>query len=56
MSERAVLLMENLEEPENADLSLADVCRQMLEVAGLTAEERSLMCDCCSNAHYCPGL
>ena len=25
MSERAVLLMENLEEPENADLSLTDV-------------------------------
>ena len=33
MSERAVLLMENLDEPENADLSLTDVCRQMLEEA-----------------------
>ena len=36
MSERAALLMENLEKPENADLSLTDVCRQMLEEAGLT--------------------
>ena len=39
MSERAVLLMENLEEPENAHLSLNDVWRQMLEEAGLTADE-----------------
>ena len=53
MSERAVLLMENLEEPENADLSLTDVCRQMLEEAGLTADEGRLVCDCCSDAHYC---
>ena len=56
MSERAVLLMENLEEPENADLSLTDVCRQMLEEARLTADEGSLVCDCCSDAHYCPEL
>ena len=55
MSERAVLLMENLEEPENADPSLIDVCRQMLEDAGLTADEGSLVCDSCSDAHYCPG-
>ena len=55
MSERAVLLMENLEEPENADLSLADVCRQMLEEAGLTADEGTLVCDCCCDAHYCPS-
>ena len=54
MSERAVLLMENLEEPENADLSLTDVCRQMFEKAGLTADEGSLVCDCCCDAHYCP--
>ena len=55
MSERAALLMENLEEPENADLSLTDVCRQMLEEAALIADEGSLVCDCCSDAHYCPG-
>ena len=54
LSERAVLLMENLEEPENADLSLTDVCRQMLAEAGLTADEGSLVCDCVSDAHYCP--
>ena len=51
MSERAVLLIENLEELENADLSLTNVCRQMLEEAGLTADEGSLVCDCCSDAH-----
>ena len=55
MSERAVLVMENLEEPENADLSLTGVCRQMLEAAGLTADEGSLVCDCCSDAHRCRG-
>ena len=55
MSERALLLMENLEEPQNANRSLTDVCRQMLEEAGLTADEGSLVCDCCSDAHYCPG-
>ena len=55
MSERAVLLMENLEEHENADLSLTDVCRQMLQEAGLTADEGSLVCECCSDAPYCPG-
>ena len=54
MSKRAVLVMMTLEEPENADLSLIDVCRQMLEEAGLTAAEGSLVCDCCSDAHYCP--
>ena len=43
MSERAVLLMENLEEHENVDLSLTDVCRQMLEEAELTAREGSLL-------------
>ena len=54
MSERAVLLIENLEEPENANLSLTDVCRQMLEDAGLTADEGgSPVCDCCSDAHSC---
>ena len=51
MSDRAVLLMEKLEKPENADLSLSDVCRQMLEEAGLTADEGSLVCECCSDAH-----
>ena len=56
MSERAVLVMENLEEPENADLSLTDVCRPMLEEAGMTADEGSLLCDCCSDAHCCPEL
>ena len=55
MSERAVLLMENVEEPENVDLGLTDVCRQMLEEAGLAADEGSLVCDCCSGAHYCRG-
>ena len=55
MSERAVLLVDNLEEPENADLSLTDVCRQMLEEAGLIADEGSVVCDCCSDAHYYPG-
>ena len=55
MSERAVLVMENLEEPENADLSLTDVCRQMLEEARVTTDEGSPVCDCCSDAHYCPG-
>ena len=54
MSERAVLLMENLEDPENHDLSLTDVCRQMLEEAGLTADEGSLVRDCCSDVHSCP--
>ena len=54
MSERAELLMENLEEPENAYLSLTDVCRQMLEEAGLTADEGGLVCDCYSDVHYCP--
>ena len=54
MSERAVLLMENLEEPENADLSLTDVRRQILEEAGLSADEESVVCDCCFDAHYCP--
>ena len=54
MSERAVLPMENLEEPENAHLSLTDMCRQMLEEAGLTADEGSLVCHCCRDAHYCP--
>ena len=54
MSERAVLLMENLEEPENADLGLTNVCRQILEEAGLTADEGSLVCDCRSHAHCCP--
>ena len=51
MSERAVLLMENLEEPENADLSLTSVCRQMLEEAGLSADEGSAVCDGCCDAH-----
>ena len=55
MSERAVLLMENLEEPENADLSLTDVCRQMLEEARLTGDEGSVVCECCSHAHCSPG-
>ena len=55
MSERAVLLMENLEAPENADLSPTDVCRQMLEEVGLTAAEGSRVSDRCSDAHYCPG-
>ena len=55
ISERVVLLMEKLEEPENADLSLTDMCRQMLEKAGLTADEGSLVCDYCFDAHYCPG-
>ena len=55
MSVRVVLLMETLEEHEYADLSLTDVCRQMLEEAGLIADEGSLVCDCCSDAHYCPG-
>ena len=55
MSERAVLLMENLEELENADLSLTDVCRHMLEEAGLKGDEGSLVCDCCSDAHYYLG-
>ena len=54
MSERPMLLMENLEEPENADLGLTDVCHQMLEEARLTADEGSLVCECCSDAHYCP--
>ena len=54
MSERAVLLMENLEEPENADVSLLDVCRQMLEEAGRIADEGSMVCDCCSDAQDCP--
>ena len=54
MRERAVVLLENLQEPENADLCLMDVCRQMLEEAGLTADEESLVCDCSSDAHYCP--
>ena len=55
MSEGAVLLIENLEEAENADLTLTDVCREMLEEAGLTADEGSVVCDCCSDANYCPG-
>ena len=50
MSERAVLLMENLEEPKNADLSLTDVCSHMLEEAGLTANEGNLLRECCSDA------
>ena len=54
MSESAVLLMENLEELENANLSLTDVCHQMLQEAGLTTDEGSLVCDCCSDARYCP--
>ena len=53
MSERAVLLMETLEEPKNADLSLSDVCRVMLEEAGQTTDEGSLVCECSSDAH-CP--
>ena len=44
MSERAVLLMENSKEPKNAHLSLTDVCRQMLEEAGLTTDQGSLVC------------
>ena len=55
ISERAVLLMKNLEKPENSDLSLTDVCRQMLEEAGLTADEESLVCECCSHAHCYSG-
>ena len=54
MSERVVVLMENLEELENADLSLTDMCRQMLEEAGLTSDEGSLVCDRCCDAHCCP--
>ena len=53
MSERAVLLMENLEELENADLSLTDVCRMMLEECEQTADQGSLVCECSSDAH-CP--
>ena len=48
LSERAVLLMENLEEPENAELSMTDVCRVMLEEAGQTTDEGSLVCECSS--------
>ena len=33
MIERAMPLMENLEAPKNADLSLIDVCRVMWEEA-----------------------
>ena len=55
VSERAVLLMGKLEEPENAFLSGTDVCRYMLEEAGPTADEGSLVCDCCSDAHFYPG-
>ena len=36
--------MGNLEEPQNADLSLSDVCRVMLEEAGQIADEGSLVC------------
>ena len=53
ISERAMLLMENLEEPENVDVLLMDVCRQMLQEAGLTTDEGTLLCECCSHAHYC---
>ena len=28
---------------------------EMLEEAELTADEGSLVCDGCSDAHYCPG-
>ena len=55
MSERAVLLMENLEEPENADPSPTDVCRMMLEEAGQTADKGSLVCEFSSDAHCLPG-
>ena len=51
MSERAVLLMENLDEPENVDLSPTEVCHQILEEAELTDDEGRLVCDCCSDAH-----
>ena len=44
LSERAVLLMQNLEEPENAEWSMTDVCWVMLEEAGQTADEGSLVC------------
>ena len=53
MSERAAQLMENLEEPENVDLSLTDVCRVMLEEASPVDEGR-LVCECCSDAHCAP--
>ena len=52
MSERTMLLMENLEELENAYLSRTDSCRQMLEEARPTADDGSLVCGCCSDAHY----
>ena len=55
MSERAVLLMENLEEPENAALSLTDLCRVMLEEAGQTTDEGSLVCESSSDTHCPPG-
>ena len=55
MSKSAVLLKENLERRENADMSVTDLCRQMLEEAGLRADEGSLVCECCCDAHYCPG-
>ena len=44
MSERALLLMDKMEEPENAALRLTDMCRHMLEEAGLTTDEGSLVC------------
>ena len=36
--------MENVLEPKKAELSMADVCRVMLEETRLTADERSLVC------------
>ena len=55
MIERAVLLMENLEEPKNTDLNLTDVCRVMFEEAGQTADEGSLVCECSFDAHSLLG-
>ena len=43
MSDRAVLLMESLEEPENANLRLTDVGHWTLEEAGVPADEGSLV-------------
>ena len=43
LSKRALLPVDNLEEPKNAELSMTDVCRLMPEEAGQTANEGSLV-------------